>query len=326
MPKVSLVAGQGCMLSGIGGLIDALTIANLWHQALCKEAPVTLFKTEIVTSDGRPVCTNGGIQLLPDRSIHDVECTDLVFVPPFLLPRGGGFDGKTTDLTDWIVAQYDRQTPIAASCTGVFLLAETGLLDGKIATTNWQFGRLFQHRYPKVRLRLERILTEDRRLICTGAATALFNLALHVIRMFGSEELACVCSKALLVDPSRDSQAPYVIPRSQRNHGDADILKAQQWMEGHYAENFPIDTVARRVGISPRHFKRRFKKATGELPLGYVQRLRIEEAKKKLETTRENMEEITCGIGYDDASSFRRLFKKHTGLSPREYRDKFRQH
>ena len=230
---------------------------------------------------------------------------------------------KVGEISEWLIDRYRRKTNIAAMCTGTFMLAETGLLDGKIATTNWQFARRFQRRYPKVHLRMDRILTEEAGLICTGAATSMYNLGLHLIRTFGSEALASVCSKALLVDPNRESQSPYSIFSARKDHGDGSILEAQEWMEGHYADNITIDAIAREAGISPRHFKRRFRKATGESPLGYLQNLRMDAAKRRLETTLDNVNEITFQIGYEDSSTFRRLFKRYTGISPREYRDKF---
>ncbi|GBC62783.1 GlxA family transcriptional regulator [Desulfonema ishimotonii] len=322
MAKITFLAETGCLFSGIIGLIDAFSIANLWHQSMCGETVPPLFETEVVTADGKPVPAHGGIPIHPHKSVNDVAETDMILIPPFL-PHVEPLPRRLDELTDWITVRYRDRTRIGALCTGAFVLAETGLLNGKIATTNWHFARMFQRRYPQVRLKPERILTEDDGLICSAAASSFFNLGLHVIETFGSPELASVCSKALLVDPNRNSQAPYVISDFFRDHTDAAILRAQTWMEENYTARFTIDAVAGQIGISPRHFKRRFKKATGESPLTYLQRLRIEAAKKKLETTRENMNEITWQIGYEDSSSFRRLFKKYTGLSPREYREKF---
>jgi transcriptional regulator GlxA family with amidase domain len=167
------------------------------------------------------------------------------------------------------------------------------------------------------------MLTEDDGILCTGAATAVYHLALHLIRRYGSSRLATTCAKALLVDPNRNSQTPYVLSSPLRRHGDAQVLMAQQFIEKHYASIDSVDAIAREVGISPRHFKRRFKSAAGDPPGKYLQRVRIEAAKERLETTRDTIEEITWSVGYRDVSSFCRLFKQHTEISPRAYREKF---
>jgi transcriptional regulator GlxA family with amidase domain len=324
MARMTFLAAEGCLFSGISGLIDAFSIANLWYRALNKDRSDSLFETEIVTVKGEMVSAHGGIRVHPDGALEDVNQTDLILIPAFL-PVDQPLTQKAGEISEWLIDRYQRRTNIAAMCTGTFMLAETGLLNGKIATTNWQFARRFQRRYPKVHLRMDRILTEEARLICTGAATSMYNLGLHLIRSFGSEELASVCSKALLVDPNRDSQSPYSIFSVRKDHGDGSILETQEWMQEHYADNITIDAIAREAGISPRHFKRRFRKATGDSPLGYLQNLRMEAAKRKLETTLDNVNEITFQIGYEDSSTFRRLFKRYTGISPRAYRDKFSQ-
>ncbi len=176
--------------------------------------------------------------------------TDLILIPPFL-PVDEPLTQKVGEISEWLIDRYRRKTNIAAMCTGTFMLAGTGLLDGKIATTNWQFARRFRRRYPKVHLRMDRILTEEAGLICTGAATSMYNLRYHLIMTFGSEALASVCAKALLVDPNRESQSPYSIFSARKDHGDGSILDVQGWMEGHYAENITIDAIAREAGISP---------------------------------------------------------------------------
>ena len=322
MAHITCLAMEGCLFSGTVGLMDAFGIANLWQQSVDGKDAEPLFKTEIVTVDGRPVGAYGGIHVQPNRSITDVDHADVILVPP-LLPNVGPQPARIEDLLAWLRDHYGRKTLIGALCTGSFALAETGLLDGKRATTNWQYARMFRRRYPRVRLQPEKVMTEDSGLICTGAATSFFQLGLYLIEYFGSEELARSCAKALLVDPNRDSQAPYAILDLPRDHGDADVLQAQRVMENRYPEVLAIDEIAREVGISPRHFKRRFKQAIGETPLNYLQRIRIEAAKKKLECSRAPVSEITWQIGYVDSSSFCRLFKKTTGLSPRDYREKF---
>jgi len=322
MAKITFLTWDGCLFFGIAGLVDAFGIANLWQQNLDGGEAAPRFECEIVSRDGQPVTAHGGIRFTPHRSLAEVGYTDFVVIPPFLPLKETLAQPRHLPL-EWIAAAHARRTPIGAMCTGVFALAETGVLDGKAATTNWQFVRLFQRRYPRVRLRPEAVITIEDGLVCTGAAAAFFKLALYLIRSFGSEQQAEFCSKALLVDPNLNSQTPYAILDFPRDHGDGEILKAQRWMEANFAETIPIDALARRLGISPRHFKRRFKLATGETPLGYLQRVRIEAARQKLAQTHTSLDAITRQVGYEDGSSFRRLFRRHTGLSPRAYRDKF---
>jgi len=322
MAKITFWAGNNCLFSGISGLMDAFSIANLWHAAMVPQAQGPLFECRLVSSDGKPVQAYGGIAFQPFGSLANEPPADFIIVPPYL-PHVAPLPGKDNPLYDWIRAHHADGKPVGTMCSGTFLLAETGLLDGRVATVNWHFARMFKQRYPRVKLKPELIMSEDDGLICTGATTAMFNLALYIIKLFGSPELAAVCSKVLLVDPSRQSQTPYIISDFNKNHGDEAILRAQVQMETRFSDTLQIDALAGDAGLSSRHFKRRFKQATGESPLGYLQRVRIEQAKQRLETTRDSMNEITWQIGYEDSSSFRRLFKKFTGLAPREYRDKF---
>lgn len=319
--KITFLAAEGCLSSGITGLLDMFSIANMWQASLTGN-PEPLFDSEIVTLGGKPVLSSGCIQMLPHRPLENVIATDFVLIPPFIpLPDPAAINSVA--LRKWIISQHQMKTPVAAMCTGVFLLAETGLLNGKTATTNWQFAGKFKRRFPEVHLHTEHLLTEEDGLICAGAATSNFNLGLKIIARYGSNELASVCAKALLVDPNRESQTPYFMYRQERGHNDGEVLKAQRYLEENFSKCVKIDEVANHVRISPRHFKRRFKQATGHAPVHYLQMVRIEAAKKKLETTLATIEEITQHIGYEDSSTFRRLFKNHTKLSPREYRDKF---
>lgn len=322
MAKISFWVPQGALFSSVAMLIDAFSIANLWHQALTGNRDETPFQTEVLTTDGAPVEAYGGLPVLPHRAVDTTLRTDCLIISP-ILPNITPMPGDLDRLACWIDALRRRGTLIATSCTGAFILAEMGLLDGKTATTNWQYARMFQKRYPKVKLRPQCMLTEDDGLLCTGAATAVYHLALHLIRCFGSNKLGYTVSKALLVDANRNSQIPYVLANPLKNHRDAQVLTAQQFIEEHYPVIDSIDAVARRVGISPRHFKRRFKSATGDLPHRYLQQVRIAAAKEKLETTRDTIEEITCAVGYTDVSSFCRLFKQYTEISPKTYRERF---
>lgn len=328
MAKITIVAYDRCMYSSIAGLRDAFSISNLWHELFERkrksdDLPIApLFEMETVTWQGKPFKTSCGMRIIPDRAMEEVKNTDLILITPHLL-KDQPLPEEIPDLLQWVINQNQNNIRIGAICTGTLILAMTGLLDGKIATTNWQVIKKFKRLFPKVILKSERILTEDSGLICSGAVTAQYNLALYIIEAFGSKDLARICAKTFLVDPGQNTQTPYIITNFRKNHGDQKILKAQHWLEEHYSDNVIIDEVARIVGLGPRHFKRRFKKATDENPLAYLQQIRLEAAKLSLETTTDNIDEITQQIGYEDSSTFRRLFKKFTSLSPRAYRDKF---
>lgn len=321
MKTIALLAIEGCLSSSITNLIDSFTIANLWHASFSENGE-TLFETQIVSPAGNPVICSNNIQINPHYSFKDQINADYLIIPA-LLPIPKSRDMRNSDVLDFICRNYSSGTTIASVCTGAFLLAETGLLNGKCATTNWRFERKFRYRYPKVHLKIDEILTENDNIICSGAVTAIMHLALRIIQREGSSQLASVCAKTMLVDSNNASQAPYVIYPLNEKHYDAEIQKAQHYMRDHLAAHITIDEVAEFVCISPRHFKRRFKNATGDSPLNYLQKLRIQTAKNQLENTRDSIEEITHRIGYEDSSAFRRLFKRHTRLSPREYRDKF---
>lgn len=325
MTHITLLACPDSSTSTIAGPIDAFSSANLWERIAGKSRnePVSdIFSWDIVTLDGRPVEGCGGMNVQPTRSIHDLDRTDVILVPGFHPPLS--FLGNVPEpIHRWLHHWHDNNVIIGTICTGTFYLAETGLLDGRTATTHWAFAGFFKKRYPQVHLKPDRILTVDRNLICSGATLAFMDLCLYLIETFGSKELASRCAKGMLMESNRRFQSPYCVFNSQKDHTDRKILNAQEFMEEHFKEGVTIDAIAENHGISPRHFKRRFKKATGDSPLTYLQRLRIETAKELLEATPSTVNEITWQVGYENSNSFRKLFRKHVGLSPREYRARF---
>jgi transcriptional regulator GlxA family with amidase domain len=324
MAHITMLAYPDCSVSSLICPIDSFGVANTWLQGRTgKKSPSEpLFTWDIVTPDGKPVEGFGRIPIHPHRAMEDIDRTDIVLIPGFIPPMK--FIGKVpAPVADWLRRTHARNIMIGTICTGTFLLAETGLLDGREVTTNWAYAGLFQKLYPGVRLKPERLLTVDGNFICSGAATAYMELCLYLIEKFGSPELAVSCSKLLLIDGNRRSQAPYFIFEFQKNHSDNTVLKAQNHMERNLAEPISFTDLAASLGISPRHLKRRFKQATGDSPQTYLQRLRLETAKRRLESTQDSFEGITWQVGYENPNSFRRLFKETTGLTPREYRDRF---
>lgn len=323
MAHITLLAYENCAASGIYGLIDGLGIANRLHNASLKDSKSIqqLFNWDIVSMDGLSVKGEGGITMVPNKSIHDIEHTDFILIPGFLSPLK--FIGNVPDeLTRWLSGFHEKKVLIGSTCTGTFLLAETGLIHDKTVTTNFKFSNYFKRLYPDIHLKPEDILTEDTGFLCSGATTSYLDLGIYLIEKFGSPELAEKCAKTLLVEP-RKSQSAYFTFDYRKNHSDQTIKKAQDFMESNFNQTISVEALASDLGISQRHFVRRFKRATGDSPLLYLQRIRIETAKKKLEKTMLSIDEITQNVGYENPNSFRKLFKKNTGLSPSQYRNRF---
>ena len=322
MANIAFIICAGCQFSGISGLIDCLNIANRRYAMSAGQWADPLFTTRIVSRDMKAVQVGGGFSVMPEARFQDVEHTDVVVVPS-TFPDADFPPANVSSLLNWIVARYKQGTTIASTCIGSFVLAETGLLNGRLATTHWYYTSLFKRRYPKVLLDPDRVITRDQGLICTGAVSAFYYLGLHLIEHFGSPSLAAQCAKSFLVAPGKANQASYSIFNAHKSHGDSDILHAQELIESNFAGTIKMEDLAGQVGISNRHFIRRFKAATGETPIGYLQQIRIDRAKDLLETTSETINEITKFIGYENDSSFRKLFKEATGLSPSTYRSQF---
>ena len=322
MIRITLLAEQNCVLSGLAASTEFFNLCNIFLPHLEGSVQESYFHTEIVTVNGKRVSSFGGIPIQPSRSIREVQKTDLILIPSFQ-PTVVPLQSISERILEWIEHHYKKHAKIAAISAGAFVLAETGLLNHKKATTNWLFLREFKSRYPEVRLQPQQIITEDSGLICTASNNFTADLCAYFIKQMGFHELAAKFSKGMMLHPSWEHQSPWTIFGIQKNHNDREILQAQEWMEENHAEVGYIDAIAEQFSISPRHFKRRFKKATGDAPLTYLQRLRVEAAKCKLESTQDTIDEITWLVGYEDINSFRRLFKKHTGLSPRAYRTRF---
>jgi len=261
------------------------------------------------------------MKVIPHMGTDDCRNPDIIFIPVV-------FGDLTTiisnrSLVSWIRRRNQQGTIICAVCAGVFLAAQTGLLDGRMATTHWNLSRAFKKRYPEVILKKERMIVDEGDIITAGGVTAFIDLSLYMAGRFGSLELSSALSRMLLIDPARRLQTPYFEYRFNTSHQDESILKAQHWMKENMASPLTVSMLAGKAGLGERTFARRFKKATGDSPLEYLQYLRIGKARTLLENTDEPVEIITYETGYEDASSFRRLFKRATGLSPTAYRKKF---
>ena len=323
MIKVTILAMHNAASSTILGPMDVFDSAGVLWNYTCGLQIEPHFEVNIATLDGHPVkCLNRFI-LKPHCSIEDVKQTDIILVSSILdIEKVLKYEGKAIQ---WLKDQYEKGAALASACTGAYVLAETGLLDGKTATTHWGYLEEFRQRYPKITLKPERLITDEGDLYCSGASNACLDLAVYLVEKYCGHETAVKCAKGLLIDPDRFSQKPYgSILGFQKNHSDKIVLKSQQWLEEHYFEKLDISQLASNLNISRRTLERRFKKATGDTPLVYLQRIRIETAKNMLELNSKTFDEITYEAGYENTSFFRKLFKKHTDLTPKEYRRKFR--
>ncbi|MCP4621975.1 MAG: GlxA family transcriptional regulator [bacterium] len=326
MLRIGILAFEGCIYSSILGFLDVFSIANRVAREQFGTDAKPFNKISIITRDGQSVLSFNGIRVIPDMAIQESGPFEIIYIPAMMDEAGNPFLDRllaSEESLAWLRHHHQIGTCISSVCVGSFLLAEAGLLEGLQATTHWQLAPEFSKKYPAVHLKPQKMIIDEGRLITAGGITAYLDLSLYLISKFGSPELAAVCSKVLLIDPGRRNQTPYQMPLPQNPHGDTDIEKVQNWLDTHYKESVSIEAMSKICGLGERTFLRRFKKAVGDSPVEYVQCLRISAARKMLEITSKSVEEITWSVGYNDPNSFRRLFKRKTGLPPGDYRKKF---
>jgi transcriptional regulator GlxA family with amidase domain len=317
--RVTILALNRTMASTVTGPMDIFSQAGvLWNQ-ISGFDPEPRFRVEIATVDGRPVECLNQVRIQPHASIDGIKKTDLVIISSEDLAV---LSDACKEAVPWLVDRFEDGASIASVCTGAFLLAETGLLNGKRATTHWGFADEFRRRYPEVILTPECLITDEGNLFCAGGAHSYFDLALYLVEKYCGYEVASQCARALLLEMGRASQVPFAIFEYQKRHKDEEILKVQNLMEKHYDGEMNMHQLAGKAGMSLRHFKRRFREATGESPLAYLQRYRIEKAKRLLENPAQNIAEVSYRVGYENVDFFRGLFKRHTRMSPHDYRQK----
>ena len=322
MPKINFLAFRDCMVSGITGTLEILSIAN--RIAADGAGHLSFFEgLEVVSVDSKAVQGFAGIPVQVSSGLEQAD-PDILIIPPCF----GNIDHllKEARISKFISERMETGTVVATVCAGSFLLAETGYLDQKPATTHWNLADDFRRRFPQVDLQPKQMLIDGGSYICAGGAMAWQDLALHLVSRFMGREIASSCAKMLVMDSTRHVQTPYFMFDQHSNvpgFADKNITEIQKWMQEHYQQGGSVDQLAGRAGLGVRTFLRRFKRATGMTPNSYLQQLRIEAARHLLEVSSKGVEEITEMVGYENASSFRRLFKKKTGLSPGEYRRRF---
>lgn len=322
MVRISILGFPGALASAITGMIDLLQLAGVTWARIQGQAPEQRFQVRLLTLDGEPCRCLNGLTLPAHGRLDEGDPGELILVPTI----GGPIPVTLAECRQeiaWLAEQARQGRSLASNCTGAFLLAEAGLLDGREATTHWGFSDLLRERYPAVICRPEQLVTVDGPVACAGGGMAWFDLGVFMVERYAGARIARELAKAFVVDAGRRSQAPYAALQTRRYHQDETILALQAWLDANHHRPVSSADLCRVSGLSARSLLRRFKAATGDTPRNYLQLLRIEAARELLETTPDSVDSITQSVGYDDVSSFTRLFKRLTGLPPSDYRARF---
>lgn len=324
---VSLVAIPDAAVSTLYGIFDVMNAFALRHMSDVMANTRAPFQPEIVGEVPGPLKLASGVPIDVQRSIDTIHTSDIVIVPSIVLTHDGWKKGRYPRLVEWLRLMYDRGAVICSACSGIFLLGETGLYDGKDATVHFGYAREFSAAYPAVAIHPERVLVISglrEELVSSGASTTWHDLVLYLIARYAGATTAQEVARLFALQWHQDGLTPYIIFEGKSDHGDAEIQTAQQWLRKNFSIANPVEEMIKRSRLAERTFKRRFVTATGLTPIAYVQRLRIEDAKRRLERTDSSVDEISWRVGYEDPAFFRRLFKRTTGLAPGAYRKRFR--
>ena len=310
--------------SGTMAILDVLSaVGRSWERLHGEQVEPPRFLPRLLSLDGKPYRQPNGVSIEPHGRLDEFPAPDIVIVPELIVSRYAPLPESYGAIAEWIKAAYNRGAIVASVCSGALLLAETGLLDGEEATTHWGFCDALTRRFPRVRIRKERILVPagpGHRIITAGGASSWYDLLLYLVGRFSGPEKAREIAKVYLVQAHSEGQLPYAGLTARRQHEDHLISDAQHWLADGYAQPSPVAAMVARSGLTERGFLKRFRNATGLSPMEYVQTLRIEEAKHLLETTEMALDDVAEQVGYIEPASFRRLFRKMVGVSPSAYR------
>jgi transcriptional regulator GlxA family with amidase domain len=319
MKHITILVPKGAILGSIEGPRQLLTQVNQFANARRQPA---LFKVQLVGLE-KETPTSGGLYTVhSDMTLSEVQKTDLIIIP--------AVDGEiekaieaNKEFIPFIVQQYKQGAEVASLCLGAFILASTGLLDGKKCATHWVAANDFRRLFPKVNLIAEKIITDEKGIYTSGGAYSYLNLVLYLIEKFVGREMSILCAKIFAIEFERSNQSPFIMFSGQKDHEDESIRNAQDFIEQNFQEKITVDQLADKLSIGRRNLERRFKKATSNTVVEYIQRVRVEAVKKSLETDRKTINELMYEVGYSDNKAFRTVFKKITGVSPIEYKNRY---
>jgi len=311
--------GDGNNLSSIVGAYKIFTRANaLWKESHGWE----LFTIELAGISKQVDFYQGLFTVRPHTHIDAISKTNLIIIPSLNHNYEKAVKANKL-LIDWVEQQYKNGAEIASICTGAFILASAGLLDGKACSTHWAAANTFRSMFPKVHLQADQLITDENGIYTNGGAYSFLNLVIYLIEKYFDRQTAIYCSKIFQIEMDRNSQSAFSIFTGQKSHGDIIIQQAQAYIESRLDEKISVEDLSSRFAVGRRNFDRRFIKATGNTPLEYSQRVKIESAKKAFETSRKTVNEVMYEVGYSDIKAFREVFRKITGMSPLAYRGKY---
>ncbi|WP_339606654.1 helix-turn-helix domain-containing protein [uncultured Roseivirga sp.] len=320
MKHISLLIPEGD--SSLSNLEATYKMFTLTNESLKRMGQAPVFNVQLVGTNMNVQLSNGIFSIKPNVTIDQVKKTDLIIIPAI----HGDYKKvveTNKDFVPWIVEQYRQGAEVASLCIGAFLLAKTGLLEGRSCATHWLAAQEFREMYPNVNLIDDKIITDEQGIYTSGGAYSSLNLNLYLVEKFAGRQMAILSSKIFEIDIDRDSQSPFIIFKGQKTHDDETILEAQEYIESNFQERITVDELCDKHNVGRRTFERRFKKATSNTVMEYLQRVKMEAAKKELETGRKTVSEVMYDVGYSDTKAFRDVFKKMTGLTPIEYRNRY---
>jgi transcriptional regulator GlxA family with amidase domain len=308
-------ASVGCIEGSYKGFSQA-------NEVLAGMGRAPIFEVSLVGITHEPQTYDRFITIRPDLAISDSYKPDLIIIPAV----NGDMNeviAANKEFFPWIVEQYKNGAEVASLCVGAFLMAATGLVDGKKCATHWLSQNEFRRMFPNVNLVSEKVITDERGIYSSGGANSFWNLVIYLIDKYAGRDVAIACAKIYEIEIDRDTQSPFIMFTGQKDHEDEPIREAQSFIESNFQKKITIDELAAMAAMGRRTFERRFKKATSNTVVEYMQRVKIEAAKKSLEHNRKNVSEVMYDVGYTDTKAFRTTFKKITGLSPIDYRNKY---
>jgi transcriptional regulator GlxA family with amidase domain len=324
--RVSVVAIPDAVISTLSGIFDVMNAFRMIPVPGAAPGAPAPFDVEIVGASAGSLELASGVPVSVQRSVESIGKTDIVIVPSVLLSAGGWKQDRYPVLVRWLAEMHRGGAVLCSACSGIFLLAETRLFDGMEATVHYDYARAFAHNHPKVAIHPERVLVVSGRneeLVTSGAAMNWHDLVLYLIGRFVGASASQEVVRFFALQWHQDGLSPYLVFEGRTDHRDSAILAAQDWLSENFSVAAPVEEAVKRAGLAERTFTRRFANATGLTPITYIQRLRVEDAKRRLESSEVPVDEISWQVGYEDPAFFRRLFKRTTGLTPGAYRRRF---